>query len=186
MHRPFRYKNIPWLTPGAIAPSVRAGIPRSFQCYSPLVVGKKAVKLETAPANIAAGKASFAGKIFLGAVDQGTFAISGHGVSLSRLADQLSDLLRVLVHDRTGLTQNYFFNFRFQRPDTTGGVGTESEAPTLFDALETKLGLKLEKSRGLAEILVIDLHEPLRGRAENDRFFASPAVRIAVRMIFLF
>ena len=36
MHRPFRYENIPWLTPGAIAPPVRAGIPRSFQCYSPL------------------------------------------------------------------------------------------------------------------------------------------------------
>ncbi len=121
-----------------------------------LVVGKKAVKLATAPANPAAGKAAFAGKIFLGVPDQGTFAISGHGVPPSRLADQLSDLLRAFVRDRTGLTQNYFFNIRFRRPGATGGVGTESDAPTLFDVLETELGLKLEKSKGPAEILVVD------------------------------
>jgi len=121
-----------------------------------LVVGKKVVKLTTTPANPAAGKDTFAGKIFLGAPAQGPFAISGHGVPLFKLADQLSDLLRVFVRDRTGLTQNYFFNFHFQRPDTTGGVGTESEAPTLFDALETELGLKLEKSKGPASILVVD------------------------------
>ena len=121
-----------------------------------LVVGKKGAKLTTSPATPNAGMPVYTGKIFLGAVGQGTLAISGHGVPLSKLAEQLCDLLRVFVHDRTGVTQSYFFNFKFQRPDTTGEVGSESEAHTLFDALETELGLKLEKSKGPAEILVVD------------------------------
>jgi uncharacterized protein (TIGR03435 family) len=121
-----------------------------------LVVGKNVAKLTTTPGTPAAGKAAVAGQIFLGAGGQGTLAISGHGVPLSKLAEQLSDLLRVFVHDRTGTTQTYYFIFRFQAPDTIGGLGSESDAPTLFDALATELGLKLEKSKGPVDILVAD------------------------------
>jgi uncharacterized protein (TIGR03435 family) len=92
-------------------------------------------------------------------------AISGRGVPLSKLAEQLSDLLRAFVHDRTGMTQNYYFSLKFQRPDTVGDVGSDSGAPMLFDALETELGLRLQKGKGLAEILVVDRVDKLP--AEN-------------------
>ena len=37
-----------------------------------------------------------------------------------------------------------------------------------------------------AKVFMVDLHEPLRGRAKDDRFFTAPAMRIAVRMVLFF
>jgi len=100
--------------------------------------------------------AAFEGRIFVSHEGRGTSAITGRGVSLSQLADTLSTSLGTFVLDRTGMTGRYYFGFTFKND----GPG-ESEAPTLFIALDEELGLKLEKKRGPVEVLVIDHMENL-------------------------
>ena len=57
--------------------------------------------------------------------------------------------------DETGLAGVYSFTLRFT-PDPKPGVPEESDAPSIFAALQEQLGLKLEPQKGPVEILVID------------------------------
>jgi len=56
------------------------------------------------------------------------------------------------VQDRTGLTGNYSYTLDW----TNGTPALDSEARTLFDALEEQLGLKLEPTKGSTEAIIID------------------------------
>lgn len=65
------------------------------------------------------------------------------------------------VVDRTGLSARYDFDLEFTPDETVFGgdlgKGTdESASPGLFAALQQQVGLKLEKTRGPVEALVID------------------------------
>ena len=58
------------------------------------------------------------------------------------------------VIDRTGLAGAWDFELTFAPPDVVAaGV---SDVPSLFTALQEQLGLKLDSTRGPAEVLVID------------------------------
>lgn len=65
------------------------------------------------------------------------------------------------VVDRTGLQGNYDFTLSFA-PQLPPGVSQDSlssdlpERPSLFEALKSQLGLKLEPTRGQVEFYVID------------------------------
>jgi uncharacterized protein (TIGR03435 family) len=95
--------------------------------------------------------------------------MSGHAISMSELAKDLSQAGRIVV-DRTGLTGVFDYDLKFapeQPPPTVlfpGATpqplpplpGTALPAPTLRDVLADQLGLKLESARMPIEVLVIE------------------------------
>lgn len=85
---------------------------------------------------------------------------SGGGAILAAYNSTLGDMgstLRgqlqgAMVADKTGDTKHYDIRLEYSPAD----VGVESTAPSLFTALESELGLKLEKSKVDVECIVID------------------------------
>jgi uncharacterized protein (TIGR03435 family) len=81
--------------------------------------------------------------------------MDGGDVPISELVRLLVNQLHQPIIDRTGLTGTYDIHVAY-----AGTVrSTESAAdiaPTLIDALEEQLGLKLQPSKGPTEVLVID------------------------------
>lgn len=89
------------------------------------------------------------------------------GVAYRSLAWSLAGPLRRSVIDQTGLRGTFDVHLRWARdpqPPTSGLQGEaglpelspETAAPSLFDAVETQLGLKLEPGRGPVEYLIVD------------------------------
>lgn len=96
--------------------------------------------------------------------------ISGKGMSMAMLANQLAQQLGRSVIDQTGLKGQYDIQLEWT-PDTTerkgmgdGDPRPNSEAapapdpsgPSIFTAVQEQLGLKLEGQKGPVDILVID------------------------------
>jgi uncharacterized protein (TIGR03435 family) len=83
---------------------------------------------------------------------------------IATLAEGLSTMVQRPVIDRTGLMGNYDALLTFQAealPGFGGGASPpppagDSNAPSLFTALQEQLGLKLEPARGPVQMLVID------------------------------
>ncbi|HEY6250018.1 MAG TPA: TIGR03435 family protein [Candidatus Angelobacter sp.] len=95
--------------------------------------------------------------------------LSGTGIRMSGLANQLSREIGRKVVDKTGLQGNYDFTLHWtpDRPaDGPGGPGSagapgdapapDSSGPSVFTALQEQLGLKLESQKGPVETLIID------------------------------
>jgi uncharacterized protein (TIGR03435 family) len=143
-------------------------ITKELQGYA-LVVAKNGPKIKTAtalkeappmPEYIKGGtSALFEGQILVSKEGRGTAAITGRGVSMSLLADTLSETLGTFVLDRTGMTGNYYFGFKFLKDSAP----SDAEGPTLFIALQEELGLKLKRQKGPLEVLVVDHLEKLPG-----------------------
>jgi uncharacterized protein (TIGR03435 family) len=104
--------------------------------------------------------------------------------TVSALADMLGNQLGMPVLDKTGLSGNFDYSLDFSReslpnggllagmppppPPPGGGLtgpdpgagpaptSDQSEAPSLFTAVQEQLGLKLDKKRGPLDMLVID------------------------------
>ena len=72
---------------------------------------------------------------------------------MSRLAEGLAAEMRTFVVDRTGLKGEYYFGFQFNGLDTRA---PGASLPTLAEAVEQFLGLRLEREMGPVETLVID------------------------------
>ena len=88
----------------------------------------------------------------------GVIEVTGRGVSISQLAENLQRMIGIPVWDRSGLSGDFYFVFRFKELNSSE---LDNETPSLMTALEQSLGLKLEKQKGLVETLVIDyLEEP--------------------------
>lgn len=95
-------------------------------------------------------------------------------MSMGELAANLSGLPEMSrpVIDQTGLKDTYFLNLEYEhthRPasmfsaQAAGGADianlpppAASSGPSLFEALEKQLGLKLEPTKGLVDVIVID------------------------------
>lgn len=74
----------------------------------------------------------------------------------------MSELIRVLavalnqaILDRTNLPGTFDVRLRFI-DEVPGAPPSDSPGPTIFNALQEQLGLKLESARGPVEFLVID------------------------------
>jgi len=91
-----------------------------------------------------------------GASSQGPRLIKGQGLSMSRLADMLGGVVGVPVMDRTGLTGDYNFALDFA-PQLDPKEG--ETLPSIFSALQERLGLKLESIKAPIDILVVDAIE---------------------------
>ena len=74
---------------------------------------------------------------------------------MKQLARYLSPLVEREVIDQTGLEGMFDFDLDF-RPDTSSSDTARADAPSIFTALQEQLGLKLESTKGLVEVLVID------------------------------
>jgi bla regulator protein blaR1 len=82
----------------------------------------------------------------------------GTSATMTNLVLMLSrELDRPLV-DRTGLTGKYSFRLDWT-PETGSCPGVPDDNPSIFTALEEKLGLKLESIKGPVDSLVIDYAE---------------------------
>jgi uncharacterized protein (TIGR03435 family) len=88
--------------------------------------------------------------------------IIGEGVTMSELAEYLGGMPVVnrVVYDRTALDGR--FNFRIQW--VPGGPAVDpGSGPDLFAALRDQLGLRLERSTAVIDVVIIDHAEPLTG-----------------------
>jgi len=124
--------------------------------YSLTIAGKNGPKFQSAnPAGCAATKPNPCGRF-----RKSDGSITGERVSMAELAHLLGSLTGLPVTDETGL--HGVFNLSFQAGMQDGVNASSTKEPTntalpsLFTALREQLGLKLERSRGVAEFLVID------------------------------
>jgi len=78
-----------------------------------------------------------------------------HAAGMDRIAANLSNLLRAPVVNRTGLTGTYDFNLLYI-PDGRTLQADAPPGPTLEQAVQEELGLKLEKGKGPVEVIVVD------------------------------
>jgi uncharacterized protein (TIGR03435 family) len=95
--------------------------------------------------------------------------IESQDTTIDMLAHALAPRLGRSVVDKTGLTGRYDYTLRWT-PDQgltpmPGGAGggpprednaVQAGGPSLFTAVEGQLGLKLESSKGLVDVIVID------------------------------
>jgi uncharacterized protein (TIGR03435 family) len=80
--------------------------------------------------------------------------VIGHAVEIGPLVANLHDWAGRSVVDRTGLTGRFDFTLNWA-PDGA----TDSDAPSIFTALQEQLGFKLEPARGPVDVLVVDSAE---------------------------
>ena len=113
-----------------------------------LTVGKGGPKLESGDAVDGPRTPARAG---------GTEVSSGHisfqGESMGDFAWALSRMAAIgdrVVVDRTGMEGAYAFELRFERESP------ESRGPSIFEAVQKQLGLKLVSTRAPVEFLVVD------------------------------
>jgi uncharacterized protein (TIGR03435 family) len=82
--------------------------------------------------------------------------IFGGGQTVSQLVNYLSDELKALVVDKTGLTGRYDYNLEFSRSPSAAAGDQADSAPDFITAVKDQLGLKLESKKGAVDVLVID------------------------------
>jgi uncharacterized protein (TIGR03435 family) len=104
-----------------------------------------------------------------GMITIGPGRIDAHDGGMEFLTHSLSASVGRTVIDSTGLTGKYDFTLQWTPDDTgmptaahggdgppRGDMPADAGGPSLFTALEEQLGLKLEPSKGLVDVIVID------------------------------
>ena len=84
------------------------------------------------------------------------YELIGHECHVASLLGMLGALMRTRVIDKTGLTGTYDFDLQYSQ-----ARGREREQdpqiwPSITDAVEDQLGLKLESAKGPVQVLVVD------------------------------
>ena len=77
---------------------------------------------------------------------------------MSSVAGLAAGQVQGIVHDKTGLSGNWRYNVFFG-PDLPDPRSANPDLPSFVTALREQLGLKLERARGLVDVLVIDSAE---------------------------
>lgn len=79
--------------------------------------------------------------------------VTATGVSMAELAHQLSRTRAIgrPVYDKTGIVGEFDFTFEYA-PDDNDSAGR----PSIFTAIQQKLGLKLEATKGPVQVVVVD------------------------------
>jgi uncharacterized protein (TIGR03435 family) len=109
---------------------------RVMPCYE-LAIGKNGPKLDAS--------SSTENSIF----SRGG-SVKASGVTMAFFAETLSRYIGTPVFDKTELSKNYDFNFEYAVNDR------ETDKPSIFTAVEERLGLRLKSAKGPVEVLVID------------------------------
>lgn len=79
----------------------------------------------------------------------------GEGVSHRTFVGHFAGLNNRVVIDKTGLAGTYDVRLKWAR-DPGPGEAADGRAPSIFDAMEEQLGLKLESGRAPAEHVVVE------------------------------
>ncbi|HEX4137870.1 MAG TPA: TIGR03435 family protein [Bryobacteraceae bacterium] len=91
--------------------------------------------------------------------------IAGEAVPVSTIAGILTGLAGRRVLNKTGLMNRYDVDLRYTpelgQPGATPEPTDSPDGQSLFGALQTQLGLKLESTRGPVEVLIVDHIEKL-------------------------
>ena len=88
--------------------------------------------------------------------------LDAFGMTMTEFAQNLPDLgLERVVIDKTGFTGKFNVHLEFAPNETTGPGDPDRPAPTetgpsFFTAMQEQLGLKVESTKGVVEVLVID------------------------------
>jgi len=96
---------------------------------------------------------SAGGRILCGLQTQGATVTAG-GYPMAEFRRFLTGQTQRVVIDRTGLAGTWDFELTFAPPDVAAAVSTDD--PSLFTALQEQLGLRLDATRGPADVLVVD------------------------------
>jgi bla regulator protein BlaR1 len=90
---------------------------------------------------------------------QGLIHVGRDSTTLATLVDVLTTVLRMPVVDKTGLQGIFDIDFEYAQltANAPSDGGTASlPGPTIFDALEKTLGLRLVQRKDPVEVLVVD------------------------------
>lgn len=82
--------------------------------------------------------------------------LSGKAISIEHLAADLSNFVRRLTIDKTGLAGVFDVELTWTPDEASSASQQESTGPALVPALREQLGLKLVADRGPVDMLVID------------------------------
>jgi uncharacterized protein (TIGR03435 family) len=87
-----------------------------------------------------------------------TGLMAGKNVRMDLLARVASQQAGEIVLDKTGLVGTYDFRLEFAAIDlrTNRPADQESPLPSIFDAFQQQLGLKLEPAKTMVEVMMID------------------------------
>ncbi len=122
---------------------------RDMPIYS-LVVGKDGPRMKVSGAAAPSQKAK--------TVMNGH--IGGTGMGIQYLTDTLSRVLQRPVNDDTGLSGFYDFQLQWMPDETQRLIGApgalNADGPSLFQAIQEQLGLRLESKKIPTRVLVID------------------------------
>jgi bla regulator protein blaR1 len=92
------------------------------------------------------------------------YGIGAQGIPLDDFAQQLSRQLGTPVVNKTGLQGRYDFNLHWNG----GNGGSNGSEPSLVDAVQEQLGLKLERQKAPMQVLVIDhIEKPAETQASD-------------------
>jgi uncharacterized protein (TIGR03435 family) len=115
--------------------------------YLALVPGKNGPKVHEAQANATNSGNNIASRSH----------ISSTQMSMTMLATLLSRFEREIVVDQTGLKGQFEFKLDWTPDDGAAPAATDAPTgPSLFTAVQEQLGLRLERSKGPLDLLVID------------------------------
>jgi uncharacterized protein (TIGR03435 family) len=94
---------------------------------------------------------------FCGTVRMGRGLLEAYGINMDRFLSVLSDTVGRRVIDKTAFAGTFDVHLEYT-PDevAAGGTSSDSQAPSIFTALQEQLGLRLDNSKGPVEVLVID------------------------------
>jgi uncharacterized protein (TIGR03435 family) len=91
------------------------------------------------------------------AAPQRTRQLAGKDATMDGLATLLSSEVNHVVLNKTGLTGKYDLNAEWVQDGPAGAqTPEEPSGPTIFTAMEERLGLKLQPAKGPVRVLVID------------------------------
>ncbi len=129
---------------------------RELPAYD-LVVARNGARLTPAPVRAVKNSVGFGGSSsWVELTGDGGRRLVGRGASMEELTVVLTGKIGAPVRDLTGIAGGFDFSVAF-----SSGVEA-SDAPVLTTAIR-ELGLSLEKSKGLFEVLVVDRLEKASG-----------------------
>jgi uncharacterized protein (TIGR03435 family) len=175
-HREARETAVSALVVGKGGPKLKASAPKTEEDVDTLRVSPKFTKGADGFPDIAGGESlprSY--EMVIGGSDGLMYKLWARRETMEQLADRLSAQLSRPVVDETGLKETYDFALTWTLENGGAGVPRtgapldeidmhngpilSEPGPTIFAALQTQLGLRMEQRRGPMEMLIVDKAE---------------------------
>ena len=131
--------------------SVRAHVETRVQPTYEMVIAKTGLKM---PENtIDPDSPEAKGKV--GSMSMNDSRLDAQGVKMENISKALEGVVERTIVDKTGLTGKYDVHLHWL-PEKNAAKPEDEAVPGIFAALQEQLGLKLQPSKGDADVLVVD------------------------------